>query len=528
MGSDDTKKKSRAGLNTLRLIARRMARLMDSFRFGYQLGLVITERSLRLALIKQRGLAKRVTTVTVLPLDPDGIGTWPARVEAAAATVKEFLCNRDLSRTPINVGLIGDDIAFRRLSLPVMSRKELPTAITWEGERLFPFRLDQCYTHHRLVSKSKSDDRSLIGINLVAAKRELIDLFHERFRAAGLRIGQMNFLPAFMAEMLSSQAGSGGGKNRLLVFLDGNHPMALFLRDGKPEFYQQFVTRPQPDGDDNGRVTNIGALTAELISFLDLYSGQSRGHSLDGIILCGKYAYDRGLREAFAAGTDLPCSVIFDDGTLPAPLRTLEIGQSCDMFDVIATGLGEINHQPLIPGAVRKTNHRRRLLLQSAVVSALTLLVIGNMHLQSHYIRHILSRNLEVRRNTSRTYESSAVYQVYLNLLSELDRERGRMRGAAERQPSHVHLLLKELSRTVPDDITLTGIYLTEEEGAYVLRLEGSVRLSDFSPEIILARYVEKLDNSPFFDNVAVTGYSKKQEHGQFDLSFHLQMGARV
>ncbi len=528
MRNDDTKRKFRAGVNALQIVARKTVRLMDSMRFGHQLGLVVTERSLRLALFKQRGLAKRVVEVAALPLDPEKTGTWPARVEAAAATVSAYLSDRGLSRTPINVGLVGDDIAFRRLYLPCMSKKELPTAMAWEGEKLFPFRLDQCYMHHRLVSRRESGDGDLIGINLVAAKKELIDLFYNRFRAAGFRIGQINFLPVFMAEMLSSQVGSGSGKNQLLVFLDDHHPMALFLHSGQPEFYQQFVTKPQPAADDNRRLTNVGALAAELISFLDLYSGQGHGYSLDAIILSGKYAHDRSIREAFAAGTDLPCSVIFDNGILPASLRKLEVGQLRDMFDVIATGLSEISHHPLIPEAVRKTNNRRRLLLQSAAVSGLTLLVVGNLHLQSHFVRHSLSRNLEVSRNTSRTYESSAAYQVYLSLLSQLDREKGQLRGAAEKQPSHVHLLLKELSRTVPDDITLTGVYFTEEGGAYVLRLEGSVRLSDFSPEITLARYVEKLNNSPFFDNVAVTGYSKKQEHGQFDLSFHLQMGARV
>jgi len=502
----------KAGISLMADIKRYIVRvlvLLSRLRFGHRVGLVITEHSIRLSLIRQCLHKCRVIDVSSFPLNSQETRAWSARVDAAVSAATEYVNERGLRHVAVNVGLAGDEIAFRRLSLPPMPKKELSAAVSWEGEKLFPFKFENCLVHHRIVDRSRYRNSDRVGINIIAAKKVFVEAVYDRFDAAGLKIGQVNFLPSMMADTLTSLAPNGDRRNSLLIFLDDNQSLALFLRHGQPEFYQQFVTAPQPDPDGT-KVQNVGALTSELLSFLDLHDAQEGEQELDEVVLCGKYSSDPKIRDAIIVGTDLPCRDVFEGESDPSELKYLRADQKCRHFDVIAAGLAENTLHPLIPVAIRNSIGRRRLLIRSGIAVAVALLVIGNLHLQTY------------------SFEKSAGYQAYLSLIGKFNHDKARLDNPAESRPSHVHLLLKELSRTVPDEITLNGIYLTTENQSYVLRLEGHVRLSDFSPEIVLAQYVETLNKSPFFDNVSVTGYSKKREDNRFDLSFHLQMGARV
>jgi hypothetical protein len=301
--------------------------------------------------------------------------------------------------------------------------------------------------------------------------------------------------------------------------------MALFLREGQPEFYQRFVTVPRIDAEDS-RLLNATALKAELLSFLDLYSGQSVEQDLDEIILFGKYASAPNIGDVMNAAVGLPCRYAFNDSPIPSALKKLEIDQLYRQFDVISAGMVDNAVQPLIPDEVRRSRDRRTLLSHIGTMGILTLLMIGNLHLQALVQQENSNEILKGKQAISSMYEKSAGYKAYLSLIGKLNRDRARIRS--ESRPSHIHLILKELSLTIPDEITLNGIYVSTENQSYILRLEGNVRLSGFSPEIILAQYVESLNKSPLFEKVSVTGYSKTQENDRFDLSFHLQMGARV
>jgi hypothetical protein len=89
-------------------------------------------------------------------------------------------------------------------------------------------------------------------------------------------------------------------------------------------------------------------------------------------------------------------------------------------------------------------------------------------------------------------------------------------------------VVLKEVSLSLPEYITLTAINLEEAGSGHELILEGYVRIREFSPEIVLAEYVETLNALPFFSGVTVSHHQKRPDRDKDDLTFQLKMDARV
>jgi len=501
---------------------------LDQLRLGHQLGVVFYRSSLRLCLVRRWLHQARVIDVTTVPMDSGAVESWPGKIGAAAAIITGYLHERGLKHVPVNIGLMSDDIAIRRLSLPAMSRKELSAAVRWEGRKLFPFDLDQCLIEYQAVEARGDNRPNQIAINITAARREVIEAIYDRFHSAGLRLGQVNFLPAMMAANLPPLTKEKDEERRLILFLDDDQSLAIFTHHDVIEFFQQFVTNPLPSPDGGDEVTNVEAVTAELSTFFDLYNGQGFGRAVDRIILCGRYAGNDALTIAIEENTGLPCRQILDHESLPAAVRTIDPGKTVGMADVVSVGLAPTNRHALVPDVVRNADERRDVLVRVGAAALLALLIVGNLHIQELWRARSLESELALKRATAAAIENSPGYRGYLNLVGKLDRSRAYLAQWQEPHESHYHLMLKELSRTLPDDITLRSINLAVEDSGYVVNLEGSVRLSGFAPEIVLAQYVETLNASPFFDNVTVGHYIKKREVDRFDLSFQLKMGARV
>ncbi len=505
----------------------RSVKCFNSLRFGHRLGIVIGERFVRLSLVRQRFHRCSVIETSSRSIKSDAAMSWADRVDAAVSAATEFLAHNGQRRVPVNIGLMGDDIAFRHLQLPPMTRKELPVAVRWEGERLFPFKLEYCFVYHRVIDRSQHRGEERIAVNVVAAQKEVVETVYNRFGEAGYEIGQVNFLPAMIADALTSLTNAAETTSSLLLHLDDDQSMALFLRRGQPEFFQRFMTSTNPDTD-GMPLGNIRAVTTELLSFLDLYNSQRADQRLLEILMSGKYAEDQNIRDALEGATGLPCRTVFDEDTDPPELRNLPADIRYERFDVIAVGLADNTQHPLIPDKARAAADRRKSLFRVGIATAIGLLIIGNLHLQGYWQNQVLNRKLESWKTMIQAFEKSPGYQAYLRLTGGQDADNALGADSRRYRPSYAHLLLKELSRTIPDEITLNEIDLSRENNSYILRLEGNVRVSEFSPEIILARYVEALNRSAFFENASVADHTKKGDRGRFDLAFQLQMGARI
>ena len=526
---DKLKNKSQATdwLRGIASLFKSVSDTISSWRIGYQAGLVVSEDSVRLCLIRRLLFKNFIIDNAIYPLNPDETGDWGNRIESATDILAGYFKDRKLKNVPINIGLMGEDISFRRMYLPNMPAKELTAAIMWEAEKLFPFDLDRCSVDYRVVDRSVRNGIDQIGINIIAAKGEIIDNIYDRFGSAGLRVGQIGFLPSFLSSLLPTDLSEAETHN-LVLYLNDEQSMAVFIQDGLLEFFQQFVTRPLISSESEMTVANQDAITAELTSFIDLYNGQSAGNFVKAIMVCGKYAADRNLLKYISENTGLPCRSSLEMEAGPSILNGVDENQVSEYLDVILVGLAATRVQPLAPPALKKIREKRLKLVRVGLVTVLALMIAGYAQIQLYRTQLYKKIELESKREMVRSFERSPGYHGYLNLVGKLNRSKAYLTQAQNRRESHYHVLLKELSLSLPDHIDLTSVSLEEEQGKYVLQINGNVRVTGFSPEIILADYIEVLGASPFFDNVAVASHNKKREQDHFDLMFQLKMDARV
>jgi Tfp pilus assembly PilM family ATPase len=505
-----------------------LGRALTSMRIGHQAGIVISKRSIRLCLVRRRLFRNRVIGTATYIMDPDISGNWVGQIEAAANILKSHLRENRLTRVPINIGLAGEDIAFRRMYLPQMPAGELSAAVLWEGEKIFPFNLNQCQVDHKLVDRVRRNDTDHAAINIVAARRSIIEIFYHRFGSTGLKIGQIGFLPVFIADKLSGKKIVDSEQHNLFLYLDDEQGMAMFVHHGVLEFFQQFVTKPLAHSENDQALANPAAIASELNSFLELYNGQSFGVEVDNIIICGKYATDTGAAAFIANHTGLPCRTTTSIKTLSSFLGYPSGSETTDYLDAITTALAAPGENLLAPVEIREAEGRKRMITRVNVAAALALLVVSSMHIQLYHQEKSGQCDLEYKKVLVEAFEKSPGYLAYVNLMGKLVRDQAYLNKTHHFGESHFNIVLKELTLLLPEHINITSINLEEAEDKYLLQLDGHVRLDGFSPEIVLAEYVETLGASPFFQNVAVSQHDKKREGSRFDLTFQLKMDARV
>ncbi|MCP4567651.1 MAG: hypothetical protein GY841_08735, partial [FCB group bacterium] len=317
-------------------------------------------------------------------------------------------------------------------------------------------------------------------------------------------------------------------QRNLIIYLDGEQSLAVFVHNGYLEFFQQFVTQPKAAGEGQAGIANIDAIGEELTTFLDLYGAQDSTRLINSIFLCGKYGWGEDTAEFIGNRTGLPCiAAQAPDSPLLkyAGVERLELN---DSIAAVITSTVATNRYPLAPDDFQVAVEKSSLIRNVSIAAAITLLFLGSWHYLQYRTETNINSQMLALQDEIRSFEQSPAYIAYVNLTHRLNRSKTYLEGIRNKRASHTHLLIKALSMNIPQQLSLTGFDLHLFEGRYTLQLDGNVRLKDFSPEIILAQYVEDLRKSPLFDNLIVTSHQKRLTNKEFELTFQLTLDARV
>ncbi len=497
---------------------------LASLRIGYQAGLVINGNAIQLSLIKFLCHRRKLVKTAQFDLPADSLINRDTKLTSICLLVDQFLEGFGKGNIPINIALSGDDIAQRRVYLPQMPAKELHQAALWEGEKLFPFKFEDCYVGQETVDLFTRNGSPQISINLTAVNRSIIDLIYSKFSIRKLKVGQIGFVPDITARFPLEEMFKLPNDYYLVLYIDPDNSYAAFVKNRQLEFFQQFIS--QPRANDGGDISNLDMLSTELISFLDMFSGMGHRMAPEAIILAGRYAQHPEVKLHFAKG--ITTYNFLDADLFPGISGNYDAQIFSQFLPVIQTALLDSHHQPLAPPAIRKKDQDKTLAYRLSMAVVIGLLITSGIHTAEYlHIRKDRAKLLSLQEQTS-AFETSPAYQEYLNLLAKLNRGKDFLKNNEDRNQSHFHYVLKELSLTIPKELCLTSVALDSDSTGYHLQLSGNVKLRDFSPEIVLARYIELLDQSPIFRNVKVVHHRKSKTSDQFDLSFQLRMDAGV
>jgi len=116
----------------------------------------------------------------------------PLDQEEIAKAIRKTVEDAQISIKLVNVALPESQVYTRVIEMPLLSDKELVSAIYWEAEQYIPVPLATITLDYKVLFRpEKADDGTLMQVLLVGAPTMLIDKYEKVFAMAGLTIATM-------------------------------------------------------------------------------------------------------------------------------------------------------------------------------------------------------------------------------------------------------------------------------------------------------------------------------------------------
>ena len=152
--------------------------------------------------------------------------------------LKQILQQMKLSpASRVRAALSGPSIIIRRISMPLLSSRELQSAIRFEAESHIPFSIEDCILDYQVLSQDSA--KKEMSILLVAAKRDLVEARYKLLSEAGIYPELMDldiFCLVNAFEVLSP-----GEREKSFGLLNIGHRVSSFaiIHEGLPSFVRE-------------------------------------------------------------------------------------------------------------------------------------------------------------------------------------------------------------------------------------------------------------------------------------------------
>ena len=156
-----------------------------------------------LELEQDRSGRHRLKHFAVSPLPPEAIvdGAF-MNTSAIVATIRDMVSRNRIKTRDAVVGVAGNSVIIKRISLPLMTQEELEESITWEAEQYIPFDVNDVNIDAHILA-GQADEAGQMEVLLVAARKELINEYQSLVLEAGLRPAVVD-VAAFALENMHS------------------------------------------------------------------------------------------------------------------------------------------------------------------------------------------------------------------------------------------------------------------------------------------------------------------------------------
>lgn len=140
-----------------------------------------------LELDQERPGRYRLKNFGIAPLPPEAVvdGAF-MNTSAIVATIRELLSKHKVRTKDAVVGVAGNSVIIKRISLPLMTQDELEESITWEAEQYIPFDVNDVNIDVHIL-KGQADEAGQMEVLLVAARKELVSEYTSIIIECGLK-----------------------------------------------------------------------------------------------------------------------------------------------------------------------------------------------------------------------------------------------------------------------------------------------------------------------------------------------------
>ena len=102
-----------------------------------------------------------------------------------ANAIKQFIKDTGFSTSKVIISLEEKDVFMRLIKVPIMNDKELKSSIMFEAEQYIPLPLEEVNLSYQKLSLP-SDPKGKVSVQLVAAKKTMLDRYISMIKAAKL------------------------------------------------------------------------------------------------------------------------------------------------------------------------------------------------------------------------------------------------------------------------------------------------------------------------------------------------------
>lgn len=281
------------------------------------------------------------------PRDSIVDGSILAKVDVAGA-IESILRKHPENIKGVATSISGTSVIVKRISLPVVSEKELANSIQWEAEQYIPFDLTDVNLDYEIIGKTR--DGKGMEIILVAAKKDKIAEYANVISLAGNRPVILD-VDAFAIHNAFQFNYPSVAEETVVLLNIGSSQMNVSIVRGKDFLYtrdiaiggdsytealqkkfevsfeeaEKIKTKPSEEGDRKSEAEKTleeisDKLSMEIEKTIDFFRTTTESSQISSVYLCGAACQTFGLQEHLAG--DLNLQVKFLD-----PFRKIKLSE---------------------------------------------------------------------------------------------------------------------------------------------------------------------------------------------------------
>ncbi len=498
----------------------------SGFALGRHLSFSIDDGSVQMAAVSHFGRKKRILDIRKVYI-PNSLTGTSDRASFIGETIDEFLSEFGRRWARLSVAISGKETAFRTFFMPVLKKPELDSAVRFEAKKQIPFPLENSTFDYRPVFKILGSGQPRYKIALQASTRLLVEKQLEPFRQRNIDVSAVYHSQDVIGQLLSHLPHVKSGTHSTVINITRDHSEMSFYRGSNLEFSHispvgSSLLRQQTD---NAAFESFAeTLSTEIQTSLDYYAGQYPGSSTDRIFVYGDLAYSSELLQCLNGYTGVEFERFPTELLDFAPARKRTFADALPVcLPVLASAVCSARVANLLPTEERLKQVNRKVgrLAQAALIILTLALGAGWVLMKQNTA--VARNNLTSLNRQVESFKNSEAYHSY-NVLKRQIADHRTYIERTRKQPSFLTLSLKELSLLTPATIRLFNLTHEPQKSGKNFTIQGAVTSKEIPPEVLLAEYIEDLNGSPFFENVALMKYVKRRVDDAFEIEFQIDM----
>jgi len=337
-------------------------------------GLDIGATTLKIVWLDEKKEGYFLKAASVVPTPPKGMmSESPLDEEEMAQVIQRAVTTAKVESKFVNIALAENQVYTKVLEMPVLSDRELRSAIYWEAEQYIPVPLSNITLTWNILDKpqeSKASDK--MQVLMVGAPSMLINKYKKIISMAGLTIASMeteilstlrslvigqNFPSTLIVNIGALSTSLAIVRNNVMVFtysisiggMAVNRAIATdfgFTQQQAEEYKKTYGVSKQFLGGKVGQATTpiLDAIVAEVKKSLAFYAQKYRDLPIRQIIISGGSANLPGIDAYFAQNSGIE-TVVANPWKILAPQNVpKDVVDNAPDF-VIAVGLAMRNYE---------------------------------------------------------------------------------------------------------------------------------------------------------------------------------------